>query len=1136
MALTIEQRKFLERFLQVPVIENLLAQKAKGPAKGAEGPKPPTAQDLLHAKDDKAAKKHDAQLTEEYEKYLKRAEIVNAALRDYRRALKETGISPADQASLDKLDAALAAARKLADQGKFKEAWDELKGLDTEAVKNQETAQKRALEQAKFKPIYLNKAERMAESLKALERNPGAPAPLPLPGAEAQHEDLTKLLAAGAAKALEGNYEAAYKALQGLSGNVKKGAKAVVKFRTTVGGDAFQLQRVRAANALREWNRLAGVTQAAEIAKARGEYQDSLGKLTLDDDENSAKVKTETATMKSLGDRVLNGIKKLSETEGKAIKLHNELDELFAAIVRLGSAKAIEDIQTPLRAGRTKLGMQDYAGALADFTAIENHVRTKKTELEGDYKKWATIAADVEANVLPELEKIKGGESETVAFPDARGQATLLISEFKGTQSGVVISREWVAAAKVAHKVKNELAVLDATGKALKDQAKAKKQPAKAKAPAKKSKGKPAPPIEPKSPLADRKKKLDPALAAEVTKLEKQIGEVKKTGQPTDVLEQRLLMALLRWEQGDKGERDAALKDHLAKLLAQTARLLDPKRLQQQQAGVPVPTIVPSELETEFGLLLEKVNQTITTLAEDHEMLAKPFRNQLDQLKAAAAAKVETKHLENAKQLQADAEKELQAMARDVEREAKAARALAATLGEKVVKLRKKNENTLPTARNKQYAPYFAGLQQKIDDAVALADSSLLAVVHSATEALDKLQAEFEALEKDAGAKPAAGVENFAAVDKKLEDLKAALKAATTLKACLPSKLAVLEHRLEKELPGTCRAQAPSDALKTLAAFEAEFTSRKKDADTAQAERTNLTKKAGELKVELGKLAGAPKLVEALLKRITTAAAPAEGGEAVSLQELLAIDDIIKETTAFPERRAAAEANSRQASFEAELAKKEWEGALAVFEKDTGREATETAKAARKSGKINKSLYFGKLVPALKEARKLAKKGDYAEANRKLTEAYRWANEFIANPMSAKSVTSSSLKELKGVWRNAVASLAKNLGELKAAIQTETKADPSVDATSVIAMLDRLAGSFDPTAFDQVLNQLSEEDPKVPRRSLKEQGLRYLSTYQTMLDSDPLLAQVGQNPFEVVVSLRRLRDAVTALDLNLQRA
>jgi hypothetical protein len=67
------------------------------------------------------------------------------------------------------------------------------------------------------------------------------------------------------------------------------------------------------------------------------------------------------------------------------------------------------------------------------------------------------------------------------------------------------------------------------------------------------------------------------------------------------------------------------------------------------------------------------------------------------------------------------------------------------------------------------------------------------------------------------------------------------------------------------------------------------------------------------------------------------------------------------------------------------------------------------------------------------------------------------------------------------------------------------------------------------------LSQLSEEDPKVPRRSLKEQGLRYLSTYQTMLDSDPLLAQVGQNPFRVV-SLRRLRDAVTALDLNLQRA
>jgi hypothetical protein len=410
-----------------------------------------------------------------------------------------------------------------------------------------------------------------------------------------------------------------------------------------------------------------------------------------------------------------------------------------------------------------------------------------------------------------------------------------------------------------------------------------------------------------------------------------------------------------------------------------------------------------------------------------------------------------------------------------------------------------------------------------------------LTVVHSATESLNKLQAEFEAFEKDADAKPAPGVENFAAVDKKLEDLNAALKAATTLKTCLPSKLAVLEHKLEKELPATCRGQEPKAALATLTAFETELTARKKDAETAQTERTNITKKAGELKVNLAALEGAPKLKEALLKRIATAAAPAEGGEAVSLQELLGIDDIIKETTAFPERRAAAEANSRQAAFEAELAKKEWEGALGVFEKDTGRKATETAKTARKSGKINKTLYFGKLVPALDEARKLAKKGDYAEANRKLTEAHRWANEFIANPLSTKSATSSSLKELKGVWRNAVASLAQDLSGLKADIEKETKADPSVDAKSVTAMLDRLAGSFDPTAFDHVLSQLSEEDPKVPRRSLKEQGLRYLSTYQTMLDSDPLLAQVGQNPFRVV-SLRRLRDAVTAIDLNLQRA
>jgi hypothetical protein len=80
-----------------------------------------------------------------------------------------------------------------------------------------------------------------------------------------------------------------------------------------------------------------------------------------------------------------------------------------------------------------------------------------------------------------------------------------------------------------------------------------------------------------------------------------------------------------------------------------------------------------------------------------------------------------------------------------------------------------------------------------------------------------------------------------------------------------------------------------------------------------------------------------------------------------------------------------------------------------------------------------------------------------------------------------------------------------------------------------------LSGSFDPTAFDHVLETLSEDDPEVARRPLKEQGLRYLRSYQSMLASDRLLLRLTEQTFHPI-SLRGLRDTLTAIDFNLQSA
>ena len=97
-------------------------------------------------------------------------------------------------------------------------------------------------------------------------------------------------------------------------------------------------------------------------------------------------------------------------------------------------------------------------------------------------------------------------------------------------------------------------------------------------------------------------------------------------------------------------------------------------------------------------------------------------------------------------------------------------------------------------------------------------------------------------------------------------------------------------------------------------------------------------------------------------------------------------------------------------------------------------------------------------------------------------------------------------------------------------------------AASFTAMKEPLteaARSFEATKFPDYIDKiLKADDPANVReyRRLKEDALRFVRAYQTIVTKDPVLLSAASNPFDVVVSLSSVKDALRVLEINLRSA
>ncbi len=443
-------------------------------------------------------------------------------------------------------------------------------------------------------------------------------------------------------------------------------------------------------------------------------------------------------------------------------------------------------------------------------------------------------------------------------------------------------------------------------------------------------------------------------------------------------------------------------------------------------------------------------------------------------------------------------------------------------------------------SKNKDFAAYLDGLVQRADDCVGMTGAKTQkktkktttdvagTVVDAALKELKKLDTEIDE-----------AAQGIAEVAKKLKELREELDDKE-FKACVPSRRAVLLHKMRKELRDTCRGMSPQKALATpdgpLAAFEAELKTAQEAATKAGTKRKTIAEDADKLLEGLDKsLKDASHFKKGIEARLKRAKKPNEGGEANSELELKAIAQILEDAKD-DDRRMALESKARLDEQNNEQAKKDFEAACDVFEKNDLRLAKEAFDATPKRDRDPGPLRD--IRAGYKDAKKTAKQGGYVVAKEKLAEIGRQARAYAGNPMGARTTARNNLKKVNAKWKQAVAAYVRAVGELKKSVEDEATT-LGIDANGVKAaqkQLDRLAALFDASRFDKAIKVINDDATDLTQlRMWKEVGLRRLRRYRELLKKDPMLDYISPNPF-TDFTLDGLEGRLKDLELNLLRA
>lgn len=441
----------------------------------------------------------------------------------------------------------------------------------------------------------------------------------------------------------------------------------------------------------------------------------------------------------------------------------------------------------------------------------------------------------------------------------------------------------------------------------------------------------------------------------------------------------------------------------------------------------------------------------------------------------------------------------------------------------------------LKTLSNPKFETYFKPFTNRVEDLRAMADSKIFTTVDQCYVAADALEKTLDELSKST---------SFSDINTILKHINDGFEELASINT-LPVRLAGLKMRFEKRIETDLYEKGPVEGMSKVEAFLTEVKAAVEDAKAAKTSKDAITVLVNECSVLLRTMTDAPNLKTSFQGMITSASTPAEGDEESARQRLEIIKMKIVRLNSAPAELLKEEQSKAREKNKEDLQEIEFKAERKVF---TEKRIPE-AKFLMESTKPNEnSDLYGKISELTNEADKEFKARNFDMALQKLEDARTAAQRFLNNPFSIQVNARNNLKKVGEDWLKTISTFVKSMNELKAVVEAsmtaenEGKNPAKFDPDSFDAMkkpLTEAARSFEATKFPDYIDKiLKANDPaKVKEyRQLKEDALRFVRAYQTIVTKDPVLLSAASNPFNVEVSLSSVKDALRVLEINLRRA
>ncbi len=967
------------------------------------------------------------------------------------------------------------------------------KSLYDQGQKAVQLAHDQDVGRAKYEPIYKELRKRAVEGLAELRD---------LPGAKSDHDAIKQKVDTADTAAQQNRYEDAYHELKGIEKDVKKAHKNAQSYHDKAGNKDYRKVLEEAEEAYKTLAGLIEMSDPQTLESFRKTIDDTLRALDGVKSKDETTITPQINALKHCIQQMQVETNKMKDKADEARNLYNELDK--SVLTDLSALMPTADFApwgSRVWSARTLMGAGQYQQAIDELEQIKKDVKKTQTKYQDKAKKWEDLVKDYETNHKALVTK---GQSHTF-FPDVQTAANAVDSALQTSVLRVKETHDYDEIHKVFQQtLKDKMptitsgldqfekskAAFDELKQAYNDGAK-----------------------EVREKIQELQKKegdtepFTKALADEETEYTKTVNGL--LGKPASAI---------------TPAKDTTVQ-RLKKIVTDIEAVLgDTRKLQQSKDSATTKQLQAKgqKLEREIQNALKILALSDPTKAKNYTQDLQNAGSNYDQAHITELEKVKTK-AENANEENANKVKDIKEK--------------ATTQAKELKDLAGKLERGMPILHiggHKDYHPYFESLKGEIQDALAMSESSVLEVAQAGKRKLDELKQKIERMQTENDSKDP-NAKNYAAVDKGIKEIEKLL-SSKDLKECKPTAQKVFEHRLKNEVRPKIYALSPEAALANtgpLKEFKKEIAAAIREAQKRTEQRKTLNEDGEKLLKELEELDKKSAFRKQLEDQIKGAMKPGEDKEETAILNMKNYERQISQAKD-PQNLLILEQVAHQREFEAEKQKAAWEANKKIYEETTKKDLEEAYNEAEK--KTRDGARYKEAGQLYKEALKHAKKENYLAANQTIEEATSAALTFIASPQGDNFTARGKLPKIYKGWQQAVSAFLANISALKKKITEVAATDPSVDPKNAIAALDLAARSFDARMFDQTIKDITDKDATLTKiRVAKENGLRYLRQYRNVLDTDPVIEHLRENPFTQFTTVM-LEDKIRDFELSLLRS